>query len=209
MQASDYWRTKTSDYQNFTGADGASVQNSLLELTRNISRLTTTAAQLQSSDTTLFSSIASVTASLATLTSSINTQFSSVNNQLSSVNNQLSKLYPTATDTGSNSTMLTANQVLGGIIVANPNVSTVILTLPMASQLVNVDNGAQVGKGYTFTIINSSTAYSVIVSAGSIDNSPGLNIIGNPIVSINRSANFYVSYDNITPTQEAVVIYRR
>lgn len=202
MQSSEYWRTKTSDYQGLLGTEGAAVQNSLLELTRNISRLTTEAAQLQSNDTSLFSSMAAVTSSLAALTSSIN-------GQLSSINNQLSKLYPTASDTGSNSTMLTANQVLGGIIVANPDVNTVILTLPMASQLVKIDTGAQVGKGYTFTIINSSAAYSVIVSTGSINNSPGLNIIGNPIVGINRSANFYVSYDNITPSQEAVVIYRR
>jgi len=198
MQGSNYYMTKTDGFRNSTDVADAALESSIHQLNIHISTLTTATSQLQSNDTVITSQIGIITNQLA-----------SINSQLNAINNKLSKLYPTASNTGATSTMLTASQVLGGIIVSTPNVDTVILTLPMASQLVQADSSSQIGKGYAFTIINSSTAYSIIVSTGTGPSDNGITVVGNPIVSINESANFYISYDNITPNTEAVTIYRR
>ena len=106
----------------------------------------------------------------------------------------------------------TAAQLLGGIIVRDPNGAGRTDTLPTAALLVAAVNaygsGAQVGDLITFLVVNGADAAEAItVAAGSGGAFDANQTAASRTIAQNASKTIYVRLTNVTSGAEAYVIY--
>ncbi len=98
---------------------------------------------------------------------------------------------------------LTAAQLLGGLILEDPNGGAVTATLPTAALLVAAMPDAIVGSAFEFTIRNTADAAETItVAAGDGGTASGTMTIGQ-----NNTKRFLVVLTNVTPSSEAYTVY--
>lgn len=86
--------------------------------------------------------------------------------------------------TATSTATLTAAQVTGGMLVANPSTSAASYTLPTAASVDNVLVNAKIGSTFPLSIVNlgtSSGALTILVGTG-------WTIVGSPTVAITSSA---------------------
>jgi hypothetical protein len=152
-------------------------------------------AQLNSlgaAETSVLATVVSHTASIATLNSQVTTNTSNITSNTSSItsqgtsittlNSQVARLYPAASDVGGVTATLVASSVISGIMTSI----------------------AAVGKGYPFTLINLNGTNAATILAGT-----GVTLVGNMVVALSTSGNFYLYYSNVSNGTQAVTIYRR
>lgn len=98
---------------------------------------------------------------------------------------------------------LTAAQILGGMLLIDPNGSQAY-TLPTAALLVAAcSEGLSVGNGFEFTITNTADAGETItVTAGT-----GCTTSGTMTIAQSNTKRFLVVFTNITAGSEAFTIY--
>ena len=97
---------------------------------------------------------------------------------------------------------LSAADVRKGILTSTPS-SGITLTSPTAALLVAEDGDHAVGRGYEFVIVNLHATNTATLAAGT-----GVTLVGNAIVAGASSTRFYVRYNNVTASSEAVTIFR-
>jgi len=96
---------------------------------------------------------------------------------------------------------LTAAQLLGGLILEDPNGGAVTVTTPTATLIVNAIAECKVGSSFEFTIRNTADAAEAItVAAGT-----GVTISGTATIGQNNSKRFLVAVTAVT--SPAVTIY--
>lgn len=81
------------------------------------------------------------------------------------------------------------------------------LYLPRVAAIVAADKTAEVGRGFTFYVMNQdmNTQNSIIIDD---DDSAGYTYYGNfNIASGSGTRKIYVRYTNVTPGQEAISLY--
>ena len=174
-------------------------------------------AQLNSlgaAETSVLATVVSHTASIATLNSQVTTNTSNITSNTSSItsqgtsittlNSQVARLYPAASDVGGVTATLVASSVISGIMTSTPAGGAINLTTPTAALLVAADSIAAVGKGYPFTLINLNGTNAATILAGT-----GVTLVGNMVVALSTSGNFYLYYSNVSNGTQAVTIYRR
>lgn len=94
--------------------------------------------------------------------------------------NELTIGYSAAPQTATSTATLTAAQVTGGLLVANPSTSAATYTLPTAAAIDAVVTSAKVGSTFTLNIINTGTSSgTVTLSLGT-----GLTDGGNATVAV-------------------------
>lgn len=88
--------------------------------------------------------------------------------------------YAAAPQTATSTATLTAAQVTGGILVADPSTSAATYTLPTATEIDNVLTSATVGSTFDWNIVNLGT------SSGAVTLSMGTGITngGNAAVAV-------------------------
>ena len=88
--------------------------------------------------------------------------------------------YAAAPQTATSTATLTAAQVTGGLLVANPSTSAATYTLPTAAAIDAVVSSAKVGSTFTLNIVNTGTSSgTVTLSLGT-----GLTDGGNATVAV-------------------------
>jgi len=88
--------------------------------------------------------------------------------------------YAAAPQTATSTATLTAAQVTGGFLVANPSTSAATYTLPTAASIDAVVTSAKVGSTFTLSIVNIGTSSgAVTLSMGT-----GLTDGGNAVVAV-------------------------
>ncbi len=108
-----------------------------------------------------------------------------------------------ATLTTAGALTLTAAQILGGLILRDPNGSARSDTLPTAALLVEAIQGAQVGTSFRLAIRNTADASETItVVAGA-----GGTISGTATIAQNNSKEFLVRITSITEGAETYTAY--
>ena len=94
--------------------------------------------------------------------------------------NELTIGYSAAPQTATSTATLTAAQVTGGLLVANPSTSAATYTLPTAAAIDAVVSSAKVGSTFTLNIVNTGTSSgTVTLSLGT-----GLTDGGNATVAV-------------------------
>jgi hypothetical protein len=94
--------------------------------------------------------------------------------------NELTIGYSAAPQTATSTATLTAAQVTGGLLVANPSTSAATYTLPTAAAIDAVVTSAKVGSTFTLNIVNTGTSSgTVTLSLGT-----GLTDGGNATVAV-------------------------
>jgi hypothetical protein len=94
--------------------------------------------------------------------------------------NELVIGYAATPQTATSTATLTAAQVTGGILVANPSTSAATYTLPTAAAIDAVVTSAKVGSTFTLNIVNTGTSSgTVTLSLGT-----GLTDGGNATVAV-------------------------
>lgn len=94
--------------------------------------------------------------------------------------NELRIGYGAAPQTATSTATLTAAQVTGGILVANPSTSAATYTLPTAAAIEAVVSSATVGSTFDWIVVNTGTSSgAVTLSLGT-----GLTDGGNAVVAI-------------------------
>lgn len=94
--------------------------------------------------------------------------------------NELTLGYGAAPQTATATATLTAAQVTGGMLVANPSTSAATYTLPTAAAIDAVVTSAKVGSTFDLSIVNTGTSSgTVTLSMGS-----GLTDGGNATVAV-------------------------
>jgi hypothetical protein len=91
---------------------------------------------------------------------------------------------------------LTAAQVTGNMIVANPSTSAATYTFPTASQIDAVLTNAKVGSTFDLTIINLGTSSGALT----LTMGTGLTLVGSATVAITSSAILRFRKTADTPT---------
>ena len=94
--------------------------------------------------------------------------------------NELVIGYAAAPQTATSTATLTAAQVTGGMLVANPSTSAATYTLPTAASIDAVVTSAKVGSTFDLAIVNTGT------SSGTITLSMGTGLTdgGNAVVAV-------------------------
>jgi len=88
--------------------------------------------------------------------------------------------YSSAPQTATSTVTLTAAQITGGVLVANPSTSAATYTLPTAAQIDAVVSSAKVGSTFVLNIVNTGTSSgAVTLSMGT-----GLTDGGNAAVAV-------------------------
>jgi hypothetical protein len=91
-----------------------------------------------------------------------------------------------APQTATATATLTAAQVTGGILVANPSTSAATYTLPTAAQVEAVVSNAKTNSSFDLAIVNLGTSSGALtISAGT-----GWTLVGSATVAITSSAQF-------------------
>lgn len=94
--------------------------------------------------------------------------------------NELRLGYSAAAQTATSTATLTAAQITGGVLVANPSTSAATYTLPSGTDIDNVVTSATVGSTFDLAIVNTGTSSgTVTLSLGT-----GLTDGGNATVAI-------------------------
>lgn len=115
-------------------------------------------------------------------------------------------LYPTvtvSTDATAAAVTFTVTQVLGGLILRDPNGAARADLLPTAAALVAAIEGIQIGTAFYFDIRNTADAAETIT----ITTNTGLTLSGTMTIAQNNSKRFCVVFTNITSGTEAVTVY--
>lgn len=108
-----------------------------------------------------------------------------------------------ATLTTAGALTLAVAEVLGGLILRDPNGDNRTDTLPTASDLVEAIQGAMVGTGFEFTIRNTANGNETItVAAGT-----GGSTSGTMTIAQNNSKRFLLVFTNVTVGSEAYDVY--
>jgi predicted RecA/RadA family phage recombinase len=103
---------------------------------------------------------------------------------------------------------LTAAEVLGGIVVADPNGAGRTYTLPTAALLVAAMPGAKVGDIVRCLIVNGADAAEVItVAAGSGGAFDANQTAASQVIGQNASKLVHIRLTNVTASSEAYVVY--
>ena len=94
--------------------------------------------------------------------------------------NEVRLVYSAAPQTATSTATLTAAQIIGGILVANPSTSAATYTLPAATGIDNAVPNAIVGSTFDLSIVNIGT------SAGTVTLSMGTGVTdgGNAAVAV-------------------------
>lgn len=94
--------------------------------------------------------------------------------------NEIRLGYSAAAQTATSTATLTAAQITGGVLVANPSTSAATYTLPSGTDIDNVVTSATVGSTFDLAIVNTGTSSgTVTLSLGT-----GLTDGGNATVAI-------------------------
>jgi len=94
--------------------------------------------------------------------------------------NELTIGYAAVPQTATSTATLTAAQVTGGILVANPSTSAATYTLPTASAIDAVVTSAKPGSTFTLTLVNTGTSSGAVTLA----TATGLTDGGNAFVAV-------------------------
>ena len=98
--------------------------------------------------------------------------------------NELRLGYSAAAQTATSTATLTAAQVTGGVLVANPSTSAATYTLPSGSDIDAVVTSATVGSTFDLAIVNTGTSSgTVTLSLGT-----GLTDGGNAVVAVGTTS---------------------
>jgi hypothetical protein len=98
---------------------------------------------------------------------------------------------------------LTAAQLLGGLVLRDPNGAARSDVTPTAAQLVAAIQGAMVGLSFVATIKNTADAAETItITAGA-----GVTLNGTMTIAQNNMKQFLVYLSNVTPGSEAATVY--
>ena len=107
------------------------------------------------------------------------------------------------TDSTAGAKTYTAANLIGGMILRDPNGGARSDVTPTAANIVGGIDGAVVGSSFEFTIRNTADASETItVTAGS-----GVTLSGTMTIAQNNSKRFLAVCDNVTGGTEAVTIY--
>lgn len=96
--------------------------------------------------------------------------------------------YAAAPQTATSTATLTAAQVTGGWLVANPSTSAATYTLPTAAAIDAIVTSAKVGSTFTLNIINTGTSSGTVTLATATGMTDGGNAF--VAVAITSSAQF-------------------
>ena len=102
--------------------------------------------------------------------------------------NELVIGYSAAPQTATATATLTAAQVTGGFLVANPSTSAATYTLPTAAAIDAVVTSAKVGSTFTLNIINIGTSSGTVTLAAGTGITDGGNAL--VAVAVTSSAQF-------------------
>lgn len=102
--------------------------------------------------------------------------------------NELVIGYSAAPQTATATATLTAAQVTGGLLVANPSTSAATYTLPTAAAIDAVVTSAKVGSTFTLNIVNTGTSSGTVTLALGTGITDGGNAL--VAVAITASAQF-------------------
>jgi hypothetical protein len=94
--------------------------------------------------------------------------------------NELTLGYAAVPQTATSTATLTAAQVTGGILVANPSTSAATYTLPTASAIDAVVTSAKPGSTFTLNLVNIGTSSGAVTLA----TATGLTDGGNAFVAV-------------------------
>jgi hypothetical protein len=101
---------------------------------------------------------------------------------------ELTMGYAAAPQTATSTATLTAAQVTGGWLVANPSTSAATYTLPTAASIDAIVTSAKVGSTFTLNIINTGTSSGTVTLATATGITDGGNAF--VAVAITSSAQF-------------------
>lgn len=103
---------------------------------------------------------------------------------------------------------LTAAEVLGGIVVADPNGAGRTYTLPTAALLVAAIPGAKVGDVVRCYIVNGADAAEAItIAEGTGGGFDANQTAGSRVIAQNNSKLVHIRLTNVTASSEAYVVY--
>lgn len=102
--------------------------------------------------------------------------------------NELIMGYAAAPQTATSTATLTAAQVTGGILVANPSTSAATYTLPTAAAIDAIVTSAKVGSTFSLNIVNTGTSSGTVTLATATGITDGGNAF--VAVAITSSAQF-------------------
>lgn len=94
--------------------------------------------------------------------------------------NELTLGYVATPQTATSTATLTAAQVTGGILVANPSTSAATYTLPTAAAIDAVVTSAKVGSTFDLNVVNTGTSSGAVTLA----TATGLTDGGNAFVAV-------------------------
>lgn len=94
--------------------------------------------------------------------------------------NELVIGYSAAPQTATSTATLTAAQVTGGMLVANPSTSAAVYTLPTAAAIDAVVTSAKVGSTFNLSIVNTGTSSGTVTLAAGT----GITDGGNALVAV-------------------------
>lgn len=117
-----------------------------------------------------------------------------------------SLVYPTttpATEVTAAAVTYTVDQVLGGLILRDPNGAGRADLLPTAAALVAAIEGAAAGLSFEFTIRNTADAAETIT----VTTNTGLTLSGTMTIAQNNSKRFLARIGSATMGSEAVTVY--
>lgn len=107
-------------------------------------------------------------------------------------------------DAGGNPITLTPDDLLGSLLLLDPN-GNINVTTPSAAELLNNERlaGVTPGHGFEFTIRNTAGAAEAITLVGGV----GITISGTATVTQNNTKRFLVVFTNVDIGTEAATIY--
>ena len=94
--------------------------------------------------------------------------------------NEITIGYSAAPQTATATATLTAAQVTGGVLVANPSTSAAVYTLPTAAAIDAVVSSAKVGSTFDLCIVNTGTSSGTVTLAAGT----GITDGGNALVAV-------------------------
>ena len=102
--------------------------------------------------------------------------------------NELRMFYGAAPQTATSTATLTAAQVTGGVLVANPSTTAATYTLPTAAQIDAVVTNATVGNTFDLNIVNTGTSTGTVTLAMGTGLTDGGNAV--VVIPVTTSAHF-------------------
>lgn len=113
------------------------------------------------------------------------------------------KLITVTTQTTASNKTITAAQILGGLILRDPNGGARTDTLPTAALLVAAISGAKIGDAFEFTYRNTADAAETItIAAGT-----GGTASGTMTIAQNNTKRFLVVLTGVVSGSEAYTVY--